>query len=745
MQYCCCMRYVGAIAALFISIAVLLRLTHASALAPFPAVDHAVDFDSEVLPILSENCFRCHGGVRELASLNLIDRERATQVLKSGRVAIVPSDAAASELVRRVNLVGRKGQMPPSSAPLLPEDRRTLERWVAQGASWEKPWALQPVQHSQLPVVRRSAWVRNPLDAFVLAEFERRGIEPPLDADPAALLRRVSLDLTGLPPEPSELDAFLADTSDAAYRRVVDRLLASPHYGERWARMWLDLARYADTQGYEKDLGRTVWPWRDWVIDALNADMPLDAFSLRLLAGDLIEGATEADRIATVFHRNTLTNTEGGTDNEEFRMAAVMDRVATTWQAWMGTTFQCAQCHGHPFEPYAHREYYEFLAFFNQSADADKDDDSPLLKVVRDGLGESSVPVMEELPAADARTTHMLIRGSLATPGEIVLASTPAVLPAMDAALPRNRLGLAQWLFDPAHPLTTRVAVNRQWEALMGRGIVETSEDFARHSHHPALLDHLATRLRELGFSMKALTREIVLSSTYRQSSTPTASAVVKDHDNALFSRALKRRLDAETVRDASLAVGGLLTRTMHGPPVMPAQPSGVWQTVYNGGDWTMSEGEDATRRSIYTYWKRTSPHPQMIALDAPSRETCTVRRVETNTPVAVLATWNDPALLGAARGLARRALAESGDAVDAQCASMWRIALARDPDTSELARLVAYVEMERVRFGSDASTCEAFLGVGVSHSSDTDAPLYAALASGANLILNLDEFLTNK
>lgn len=741
------MRYGAAFLALLLAMAMLLLFQVQPLIAN--TVDDAtlrpVDFDAEVLPIISEHCFRCHGGVREMNGLNLITRDRATQVAKSGAFAIVPSHPESSEMIRRINLVGGAKQMPPATSALSAQQRALLERWIAEGAQWEKPWAMQEIRDEASPNVRHASWPREDLDAFVLAELERRGLEPAPEADRQTLLRRVSLDLTGLPPEPEAVAAFLADEGDDAYERVVDGLLASPHYGERWARLWLDLARYADTQGYEKDLPRTMWLWRDWVIDALNADMPYDEFSLRLLAGDLLEDATEGDRIATAFHRNTLTNTEGGTDDEEFRIAAVMDRVATTWQAWMGTTFQCTQCHGHPFEPYAHREYYEFLAFFNQTADVDRDDDAPILKAKSAQFGETSVLVMQELPAEQARKTHLFLRGSRVAPAEEVTANTPSVLPAMDASLPRNRLGLARWLFDPKHPLTARVAANRQWETLFGRGIVESSEDFSLHPQVPELLGHLATRLRALDFSMKAFTREIVLSATYRQSSVASATTLARDPDNRFFSRAIKRRLEAETVRDASLAVGGVLTRTMHGPPVMPPQPPGVWATVYSGENWKVSEGGDATRRSIYTYWKRTSPHPQMLALDAPSRETCTVRRTATNTPIATLATFNDPAMLDAAGGLARRALLEEHANTRARTAYMFNVALSRGASSQELDRLDAFVEGERERFATDTTARDAFLAALRTPDGTLDLSEYAALTSGANLILNLDEFLTTK
>ena len=546
--------------------------------------------------------------------------------------------------------------------------------------------------------------------------------------------------------------AYLADSdADAAYELLVDTLLASPAYGERFARVWLDLGRYADTQGYEKDNHRDIWAWRDWLIAALNADMPYDQFAVRLLAGDMLPDATDDDRLATAFHRNTLTNTEGGTDNEEFRMAAVFDRVSTTWQAFMGVTFQCVQCHGHPYEPITQREYYEFLDYLNQTADADIDDDSPRLAVERAGV-KTSAPVMAELAADKRRVTRRLDRGALTAPAEAVSAGVPAALGAVGgsdhaaegaaAAEPRDRLEMAQWIASAGNPLFARVAANRAWETLFGRGIVETSEDFGvmgSGASDRALLDHLAGVLVANGFSMKALLKEIVMSATYRQSAVASADALARDPDNRLLTRSPRLRLEAEQVRDQALVVSGLLSRKIGGPSVYPPQPEGVWQVVYSGAAWNTPEGEDRYRRGIYTYLRRTSPYPSFIAFDSTSRETCTVRRIRTNTPLAALVTLNDPVYLECAQHLAIAARAHADDASAVR--AMLERALGRAALDAEVARLVELVARERTRYAGRDDLARHLAGKAAADS--TNLARDAALVAAANAILNLDDFLT--
>lgn len=705
-----------------------------------------VDFAREVLPILASQCFRCHGGVREMAGLNLSDHARVTASLKSGRTAVVPGDAAASELLARIASSDANKRMPPEGTPLSPREVRVIERWIEEGASWGTHWAFLPRGEPSAPAVVREAWVARPLDRFVLAGLEAAGLAPAPEADRATLARRVALDLTGLPPDDALREAFLADQSPGAYERFVDALLASPAYGERFARVWMDLGRYADTQGYEKDNRRDIWAWRDWVIDALNADMPYDRFAVRMLAGDMLvdEGtgvASEADRLATAFHRNTLTNTEGGTDNEEFRMAAVFDRVSTTWQSFLGVTFQCAQCHGHPYDPFSHREYFGFLAYLNQTEDADRDDDHPRLEVERAGV-KTSAPILRELAEESRRKTHLLARGSLSSPQEEVSPAVPAALGAVAGAQPGDRLGMARWIASAENPLFARVAANRAWELLFGRGIVETSEDFGvmgSGAGNQPLLDHLAGVLVARGFSTKALLREIVLSATYRQSSVVTAEALERDPDNRMWSRAPRVRLEAEQIRDTALAVSGLLSRKIGGPPVMPRQPEGVWQVVYSGDAWKTSEGEDRYRRAIYTFLRRSSPYPSFIAFDATSRETCTVRRVRTNTPLAALVMLNDPVYLEAAQALAVSARAHSDDAVAVR--AMLERALGRAAYDDEVARLAALVASERARYAGRDEVARTLAGRAAEGS--VDLARDAALVAAANVILNLDEFLT--
>ncbi|MCE2882366.1 MAG: PSD1 and planctomycete cytochrome C domain-containing protein, partial [Planctomycetaceae bacterium] len=669
-----------------------------------------VDFASEVLPVLASHCFRCHGGVREMAGLNLSDPARVKSVLRSGHAAVVEGDPARSELLARVSTDNADLRMPPEGAGLSVREVSLIERWIAEGAAWGSHWSFAPREEPAVPEIARDGWSQRPLDRFVLEGLARASLDPAPRADPETLVRRVALDLTGLPPRDEVRAAYLADPSPAGYARLVDALLADAAYGERFARLWLDLGRYADTQGYEKDSRRDIWAWRDWVVDALNADMPYDRFAVRMLAGDMLPEATEADRVATGFHRNTLTNTEGGTDNEEFRMAAVFDRVSTTWQSFLGVTFQCVQCHGHPYEPISQREYYGFLAYLNQTADEDRDDDQPRLEVERAGV-KTSVPVLAEVAAERRRTTRLLVRGALSAPADAVEPHLPAALGAV-SEVPRDRLGMAEWVADSGNPLFARVAANRAWETLFGRGIVETSEDFGvmgSGASDRRLLDHLAGVLVAKGFSMKELLREIVTSATYMQSSVASDAARVRDPDNRLWSRAPRLRLEAEQVRDQALAVSGLLSRKLGGPPVMPPQPEGVWQVVYSGDAWRTSEGEDRYRRAIYTFLRRSSPYPSFIAFDATSRETCTVRRTRTNTPLAALVTLNDPVYLECAQALAVAVRDERDDARAVR--DMFARALGRAARDDEAAVLLDLVWGERARYAGCDELARVFAG----------------------------------
>ena len=1015
-----------------------------------------VDFSRDIRPIFNQNCVACHGGVRQKNGVSFIFREEALGVGKSGRRTIVPGDPEASELMARVTSQDADVRMPYHAPALPPEQVALLRRWIKEGAKWSDYWAFVPPQPQSLPPVKHKDWVRQPLDRFVLARLEKESLAPSAEADKAALLRRVSLDLTGLPPSAEEQVTFLADSASNAYEKQVDRLLASPAYGERWASMWLDLARYADSMGYESDTSRPgVWAYRDWVIDAYNRNLPYDQFVTTQLAGDLLPNATFDDRIATSFHRQTPNNLEGGTDSEEFRLVEVMDRAATTWSVLNGVTMNCVQCHSHPYDPIRHADYYKTLAFFNTSNDGDRDDDFPTLRVpkdksrngdasqiqqeiaelirgveasdreraskvewkplpiqgaaadeipalierlpedekyladlqkskdppaqkavavsdqgerikgvrkrlaaakarggpaktfhLRDGeafadvttppqsyyrlVATSSLPVITairvEVPPLDApkarhtpedgfvvermdaslveadgkkgsiafrdfvfdseegletsvsrraeansskkhkhkeagegfaaipklfgtrwmvgvlaeplrttprtrievslkqvaeidykpvpirrvrlslsndpqwtaltldpargkamgrlteleqqlakirtvpipvfseqkpyeqRTTLEFERGNFLNKiGSDLAPDVPAIFPKFPTDLPRNRLGLAQWYFLPGQPLTARVAVNRYWQELFGTGMVETLENFGsvgEEPSHPELLDWLALHFQDdLHWDMKALLRELVTSATYRQTAVTTPGLTERDPRNRLLARGPQQRLTAEMVRDQALLASGLLSGTMGGPPVMPPQPPGVWNSVYNSDKWIDAKGPNRYRRAIYTFVKRTSGYPSSLIFDASDRETSLPRRIPTNTPLQALVTLNDPVYEEAAGALAKRAVKETAasagrdstpeSVLDALLSCEARLVLSRDPTAQELAVLRGLFN-KTVTKQSTPTLKQASLQVSGPAGGDTkmDRNELEGLKAVANVLLNLDAAL---
>jgi hypothetical protein len=816
-----------------------------------PAAITTPDFRFDVRPILAKNCFSCHGPdeAHRQADLRLDEREGAVEV-----GAIAPGSPDDSELVRRVVSADADERMPPAKTghKLTDTEIATLRAWIAGGARYSKHWSYESPQRPALPKVSRPEWCRNGIDYFALAKLEQAGLTPEPEADRYRLIRRLSLDLTGLPPTVEDVDAFVLDSRPDAYERLVDRLLASPAYGEHWARKWLDLARYADTTGYEKDSRRVIWAYRDWVINALNADMPFDKFTIEQLAGDLLPNATHDQIVATGFHRNSMQNNEGGVDNEEYRTAAVIDRVNTTMQVWMGTTIGCCQCHSHKYDPFSQQEYYKLYAFLNQTADANRADQEPLLAAatieqqklkaelgqqlkvkqeayqakadaladvqreweraiadgskvesavaapqvireiarlaaekrtaaqveeitkyfrslqpeltaiakqreeierrLRDDYKPDTTPIMKELPPGEQRKTHLFTRGSFMNPAEEVSAETPKVFPAMAGELPRNRLGLAKWLIDRKNPLTARVVANRHWEQLFDKGIVLTSEDFGSQGtlpSHPELLDWLAVDLMHNGWSLKKLAKTIVMSATYRQSSRISSDKLARDPDNRLLSRGPRARLSAEQIRDQALAVSGLLSKKMGGPSVMPPQPDGVWQVVYSSDRWNTSAGEDKYRRGIYTFWRRTSPYPSAMALDATSRETCTIRRVTTNTPIAAFALLNDPVYVKAARALAKKTVEQRATDSKTRANFAFRQVLGRPPSDGELGRLVELFESERANYEKHQDAAMALISEvsdkkpKVKEAPTGDVAAMAAWTVVGNVLLNLDETLT--
>jgi hypothetical protein len=652
-----------------------------------------IDFDRDVKPLFARSCFACHGPDKQRGGVRLDHGPSALAGGNSGPF-LHKRNSAGSRLIHVVAGMDPEMAMPPGKGKALSREEIALLRaWIDQGAyfperDWhESPkrhthWAFQPIQD---PVVPAGT---HPIDAFVRERLSREKIEPSPPADAVTQLRRLALDLTGLTPTPEQTDAFLADTRPDAYERAVDRLLASPHFGERWGRHWLDIARYADSDGFEKDGGRPhAWRYRHWVIEVLNANMPYDRFVLEQLAGDLIGGSSVEPKVATGFHRNTLTNKEGGVDKEQFRVEAVVDRVNTTAQAFLGLTLACAQCHDHKYDPLSQREYYQFYAFFN--SDDEKDIPAPVWGINPIPGAKNNV-LAQTIYRGKERPTHIHLRGDFLRPGVEVRPGTPAVLPPLAAERP-SRLDLARWIVSKENPLTARVVVNQIWHKYFGRGLVSTLDDFGTQGEkpsHPELLDWLAWEFMESGWNLKHLHRLIVTSQTYRQSSRQRPELQRRDPYNTLLARQSRLRLEAEVIRDQLLQASGLLIRRIGGPSVRPPQPAGISDLTYAGSaKWIESTGADRYRRGLYTWFQRTSPHPMLMTFDAPDSNLCVVRRERSNTPLQALTLLNDPMFLECARAMSERLQEECQDEAE-RLERAFRLAVSRAPSPRERERL---------------------------------------------------------
>ena len=923
-----------------------------------------IDFNSQIKSLISNRCIACHGPDEEHreAGLRLDTFEGATRDL-DGYSAIVPGNPGDSEILFRVTLPkGDEERMPPKGKgePLSKEEVALLTEWIKQGAKYDKHWSYKQTVRPDIPDKA------HPVDHFIGKRLQEEGLKPSPKADRRTLARRVSLDLTGLPPKLDEVNAFVLDKEPQAYEKFVDRLLARPEFGEHWARMWLDLARYADSAGYADDPQRTIWAYRDYVIRAFNKNLPFDEFTIEQLAGDLLPEPTEDQLVATAFHRNTQTNNEGGTNDEEFRNVAVVDRVNTTFATWMGTTMACANCHTHKYDPITHEEYFKVFDILNQTEDSDKRDERPVLQVkdasseqrraplrkqieelkaqikekkpivaknalpVRKGplkaryvriinpdkqtflhlaeveiyqgernlarsgkasqistgfngpaklaidgntngdyfvsksvthtakadgpwlevdlgseqaidrvlvfnrtdggagsrlkqfwavaydanrqpvwahlskkspnpkwegklpetheafskgdkdslaayykidqptLGDDlarklkelekklagikgpTVPIFRELAKDKRRKTFIHLRGSYLSKGDQVDAGFPVSLfPAPEGVEKPTRLDLAKWLVDEKNPLTSRVSVNRFWEKIFGIGLVATSEEFGSQGElpsHPELLDWLATEFVRTGWDVKAFIKLLVTSETYLQNSHVTDKMAARDPANRLLARGPRIRLSAEMVRDQALAVSGLLSSKMYGPPVRPPQPNMGLRAAFGGGiDWKTSTGEDRYRRGLYTTWRRSNPYPSMATFDAPNREVCTVRRDRTNTPLQALVTMNDPVYVEAAQSLARKMIS-SGETTPERLKSGFELCLSRPANKVELARLIQLFEQVRTRYAEDPELARKMATDPIGAVPEgVDVADLAALTVAGNVLLNLDEMLMKR
>ena len=829
-----------------------------------------VDYQRQVRPILKEHCESCHGPALRTSGLRLDRRRDALRGGYNGP-AIRPHDAAASPLLQRVSASRDGFRMPPTGERLTVKDLNTLRSWIDQGAPWPSApgvedlqaaavdlhWSFRPVERPELPVVRRVKWARNIIDRFVLAKLEQEGVAPSGEADKATLLRRVSLDLTGLPPSPTDADQFLADQSPGAYERLVDRLLDSDHYGEKWARHWLDLARYADSDGYTQDLARpAAWRWRNWVIDALNADMPFDRFTTLQLAADLLDNSSPDDLAATGFHRNTLRNREGGTIYAQSRFEETIDRANTVATTWLGLTVECAQCHDHKYDPITQLDFYSFYAFFDNVQDLHVDAPLPgemgpylrhraehlakrqalledhgvphlqpewerQMKIAADNPGDRTdwdlcydvlyqmtdggwevlykAPAertrresemltgyfidwyqtvvseerikelrfkelsqkLKELKAAypqlsEARIirerpepgrTHLRVRGQWNAKAVEVQPRPPEFLPPLRTENRATRLDLAEWIASPENPLTARVAVNRMWQELFGRGLVRTSEDFGTQGDrpsHPELLDWLAAEFVASGWRIKHMHKLIVLSAAYRQSSRSRPELAAKDPDNAWLARQNRLRLPSEILRDSALSVSGLLSPVVGGPSVYPPQPAGVTDITYDWDTvrWKESTGADRYRRGLYTFFLRTSPYPQMMLFDAPDSHRAASRRQRSNTPLQALGLLNDEVFLEAARGLALRSAGRFDQGWQDRLERMYRLALSRFPSEAEAAALRPSYDRLVELFHQSPPEPWYFAA---HHSGQRSATEGAAWIGIARILMNTDEFITRE
>ncbi|RMG16037.1 MAG: DUF1553 domain-containing protein [Bacteroidetes bacterium] len=747
---------------------------YANTFVPEEPLPEVVDYNMHIRPILSDKCLKCHGpdAAQRKAGLRLDVEGSAKGELQEspGHYAIVPGKLDASELYRRIVSQDTTEQMPPPEARLSLNRRevKLIEKWILQGAEYKKHWAFIPPEKQALPAVKWTTWPQNEIDYFILARLEQMGLRPNEEADKARLLKRLAFDLTGLPPSLELQQRFMADNSPHAYAKVVDELLQSPHYGEKMAIPWLDVARYADSHGYQDDGFRTMWPWRDWVIHAFNENYPYDKFVTWQLAGDLLPEPTKEMLLATGFNRNHKITQEGGVIDEEYRIEYVTDRTNTFGKGLLGMSFRCAKCHDHKYDPISQQDYFSTFAFFNQvpekgivgtidasfadppnMAISDEDVASQLQFINKKDTAVVEVMIMQD--SAGIRSTHVLRRGNYDAPAEVVKPSTPsAIMPFDTNRFEPNRLGLAKWLLDPQNPLAARVFVNRLWQEIFGRGIVKTSGDFGMQGDpptHPALLDWLAVDFREHGWDIKRLVKLMVMSATYRQSAQTGREKLRKDPQNLFYAHAPRQRFAAEIVRDHVLASSGLLNPEIGGPSVKPYQPKGLWEAATSGRGILMKyiqdHGPDLYRRGMYTFIKRTVPPPVMLMFDASNRDQCEVRRPTTNTPLQALVMLNDPTVLEASRVLAERLL-QDGSPVEEQITQAFRRIICRLPRQAELALLREYYASEYEAFAAAPAAAKSLIKVGeYPHAEIEDAAAVAALMQVIHTLYNMEEATT--
>lgn len=732
-----------------------------------------VSYNFDIRPILSDKCLACHGpdANKREAGLRLDVAENAFQALKENPKAhaLVAGKPELSQAYLRIATTDTALLMPPpaSNLKLSRHEINLIEKWIKQGAKYEKHWAFVAPKKPAIPEVEMKEWPKNEIDYFVLQKQEQKGVVPNEEADKERLLKRLSLDIVGLPPTLKMMDEFLADNSPKAYEKMVDQLLQNPAYGEKMALHWLDLARYADSHGYQDDGYRTQWPWRDWVIHAFNKNMHYNDFVTWQIAGDLMPNSTKEQLLATGFNRNHKITEEGGVIPEEYRMMYVTDRNDLFGKGLLGVTLECAHCHDHKYDPFSQKEYYQMFAFFNNVKEVGIESviggpetyaKKPLMEISNDDVkniltfinkpdtNRLIVSVMGDLDTT--RKTYILKRGVYDAPGDEVQPGTPNSILPFNSKYPKNRLGLSQWLFDKKNPLTSRVYVNILWQEFFGKGIVKTSGDFGMQGElpsHPALLDWLASDFMEHNWDIKRLVKQMVTSATYRQSAVISKEKLAADPDNILLARGARYRIHAEFIKDMVLASSGLLNKSIGGPSVKPYQPAGLWEGATSGRGllsvYNQDHGASLYRRGMYTLIKRTVPPPTMGIFDASNRDLCEVKRLKTNTPLQALVMMNDPAVLEASRVLAAKLLQEKSDSKD-KIIKAFRLIVCRKPSEKELNVLTAYYDKQLKTMKPE--TAEKTTAVGeYPMTKNLDKKSLAALMRVVTTIYNLEETIT--
>tara|TARA_B110000238_G_scaffold192352_1_gene227615 strand:- start:1322 stop:3637 length:2316 start_codon:yes stop_codon:yes gene_type:complete len=694
-----------------------------------------INFNFDVKPILSDKCYTCHGPDEKARKADLrLDLEQGFySSIKDNidKYIINRENPHESELIKRIYNGNVSEIMPPPESNLIltNKEKETLKKWIEQGAKWEPHWSYSKPILPEIPKTDFSNWCSNEIDFFIANKLESKGLKPSEIEEKEIVIRRLYFDLTGLPPSLNDINNFLKNESKDAYENIVDKLLSSKSYGERMASIWMDLARYGDSHGYQDDQERIMWPWRDWVIHAYNKNLSYDKFITWQIAGDMLPNATKEQILASGFNRNHKITQEGGVVPEEYRVEYVADRAVTTSKIMMGLTVECARCHSHKYDPISHEEFFSFYSFFNNVDEEGliiygETAPKPNLKITKedlkdelsfvnlpDSINDVTLMVMKE--TENLRNTYVLNRGSYDSPTTKVNPGTPkVVLPFDNKKNPANRVGLSKWFFDDNNPLTSRVAVNRIWQQFFGIGIVATPGDFGSQGSkpiNPELLDWLAyTYQKKDKWDTKKFIKRIVMSSTYKQSSKSKKENVLIDFDNMYLAQYPRQKLSAEMIRDNALATSGMLVDKVGGPSVKPMQPPGLWNEVTGGGGGSLAfyvpdTGENLFRRSLYTFWKRTVPPPSMMIFDAPTRDFCVAVRQKTSTPLQSLALMNDPQYLLAAEHLSKKIFEKKNILIKDKITELYRTVTGRTPNKTELLKLDSYFnEVKEINKYSD-------------------------------------------